>query len=299
MRTPSGSSPIFASRLARFGLELAAEKTRLIEFGRFAAQRPRRAAVWASLRRSSSWASRTSARRTGTGGSCSSGSRSPEADARQAARGQGPSCMRRRHHAIPEQGRWLASVLRGHYDLLRRARQQRRDHRASTTRSPGTGAGAAAAAASAHDLPWTRCDASPTDGYPRPTHAPLAQRALRRQHPRQEPSALDAHAGICAGGRRQRRSLPRSRDPWARIPRTDHGLRDRDQGHASPEARSPRSPLGASRRRGRAIDAHSAHEGIARRPLALPTGCRSRGRQGGEGRGALLVVSHGERVDAR
>src|SRR5687768_317242 len=40
--------------------------------------------------------------------------------------------------------------------------------------------------------------------------ASLAPRAFRRPDPRQEPSALDAHAGICAGGRRQRRSLPRS-----------------------------------------------------------------------------------------
>ena len=35
---PSGSSPIFASRFAKFNLELADEKTRLIEFGRFAAR---------------------------------------------------------------------------------------------------------------------------------------------------------------------------------------------------------------------------------------------------------------------
>ena len=35
----SGSLPSFAERLAKFGLELAAEKTRLIEFGRFAAER--------------------------------------------------------------------------------------------------------------------------------------------------------------------------------------------------------------------------------------------------------------------
>jgi hypothetical protein len=37
----------------------------------------------------------------------------------------------------------------------------------------------------------------------------MAERALQRSYPRQEPSALDAHAGICAGGRQQRRSLPR------------------------------------------------------------------------------------------
>ena len=31
--------------------------------------------------------------------------------------------MRRRHLPIPEQGRWLASVLRGHYHYYARARQ--------------------------------------------------------------------------------------------------------------------------------------------------------------------------------
>src|ERR1043165_5622988 len=38
----------------------------------------------------------------------------------------------------------------------------------------------------------------------------LPGRTLPRSHPRQEPSALAAHAGICAGSRPQWRSLPRS-----------------------------------------------------------------------------------------
>ena len=42
-----------------------------------------------------------------------------------------------------------------------------------------------------------------------PHPAPLARRPLRRQNPRQEPSAVVPHAGICAGGRQQWRSLPR------------------------------------------------------------------------------------------
>jgi hypothetical protein len=46
-------------------------------------------------------------------------------------------------------------------------------------------------------------------------HAPLAKRAIRRPYPSQEPSALDAHAGICAGGcpspRGEGQSLPRPR----------------------------------------------------------------------------------------
>ena len=66
-----------------------------------------------SRRRSTSSASRTSAGRPGTGGSGSGASRSRS--------GCGPSCARsktelkrRRHLPVPEQGRWLASVVRGH-----------------------------------------------------------------------------------------------------------------------------------------------------------------------------------------
>jgi RNA-directed DNA polymerase len=55
-------------RLAEFSLELNAEKTRLIEFGRFAAER-RKARVSVGLRRSGSSASRTCARRPGRGAS--------------------------------------------------------------------------------------------------------------------------------------------------------------------------------------------------------------------------------------
>jgi hypothetical protein len=43
-----------------------------------------------------------------------------------------------------------------------------------------------------------------------PSDAPIPDRALPGSHPRQEPSALAAHAGICAGGRPKRRSLPQS-----------------------------------------------------------------------------------------
>src|SRR5439155_26834893 len=46
----------------------------------------------------------------------------------------------------------------------------------------------------------------------RPDHASLAERPVRRQDPRQEPSAVVPLAGICAGGRPQGRSLPRMID---------------------------------------------------------------------------------------
>jgi hypothetical protein len=46
--------------------------------------------------------------------------------------------------------------------------------------------------------------------YERTRELPLPRRTLSRSHLRQEPSALAAHAGICAGGRPQGRSPPRS-----------------------------------------------------------------------------------------
>ena len=61
-------------RLAEFTLELAEEKTRLIEFGRFAAEN-RSSRGLRSRKRSSFWASRTSAQRPGTDGSSSNASR--------------------------------------------------------------------------------------------------------------------------------------------------------------------------------------------------------------------------------
>jgi len=101
-------------RLAKFNLELNAEKTRLIEFGRFAAER--RAArglgkpetfrflgfthVCGKTRK----AGRFKLKRT-------TDSKRMWAKLRT-LKGE---IERRRHLPIPEQGRWLASVLRGHY----------------------------------------------------------------------------------------------------------------------------------------------------------------------------------------
>jgi retron-type reverse transcriptase len=67
-----------ADRLARFGLSLNADKTRLIRFGRFAAQqRSERGSD--ARRRSNSWASRTTARRPRTDASRCDAGRSPNA----------------------------------------------------------------------------------------------------------------------------------------------------------------------------------------------------------------------------
>ena len=99
-------------RLARFSLELAPEKTRLIEFGRFAARNRARRGLGtpetfeflgfthccAKTKNGRFMLKRiTIAKRMRT--------KLHEVKA---------ELKQRRHHTIPDQGRWLASVLRGH-----------------------------------------------------------------------------------------------------------------------------------------------------------------------------------------
>jgi RNA-directed DNA polymerase len=100
-------------RFARFGLELHPDKTGLIEFGRFAARdRARRGEgkpetfeflgfthICAKTRRGRFKLQRITSKKR----------------LRAKAREVKTEMRRRRQHPIPDQGRWLASVLRGHY----------------------------------------------------------------------------------------------------------------------------------------------------------------------------------------
>ncbi len=194
-------------RLAKFGLELNAEKTRLIEFGRFAARNCKARGlgkpetlhflgfthVCAKTRKSGRFKLKriTDSKRV-----------------RAKLLSVKSEMARRMHLPIPEQSRWLARVLQGHYNyyavpdntealnafrkgLIRHwLRSLRRRSQRST-------------------LTWERMRA-PRGPMATSTadSASLARAAIRRHHPRQEPSALDAHAGICAGGAWQQASLP-------------------------------------------------------------------------------------------
>jgi RNA-directed DNA polymerase len=101
------------SRLAEFGLELHPEKTRLIEFGRFAAENRERR----GLRKPETFEflglthicakdrhGRFKLKRVTSKKKMRAKLKSVKAEMR-----------RRMHLPIPEQGRWLASVLEGHY----------------------------------------------------------------------------------------------------------------------------------------------------------------------------------------
>jgi group II intron reverse transcriptase/maturase len=100
-------------RLAKFSLELAPEKTRLIEFGRFAA-RDRACRGQGGPETFDFRGFTHCCGKTKTGRfllkriTIAKRMRTKLREVRD-------ELERRRHHAIPDQGRWLASVLRGHY----------------------------------------------------------------------------------------------------------------------------------------------------------------------------------------
>ena len=99
-------------RLAKFGLELNADKTRLIEFGRFAAQnRKARGLGKPETFRFLGFTHACAKTKTGR----FKLKRITDSKRLQAKlRSVKTELMRRRHQPIPEQGTWLASVLRGH-----------------------------------------------------------------------------------------------------------------------------------------------------------------------------------------
>jgi RNA-directed DNA polymerase len=99
-------------RFAKFGLELHPDKTRLIEFGRFAAERRRarglgKPETFEFLGFTHICAKERSGRFTLQR---ITSSKRMRAKLRQVK----DELARRRHQPIPEQGRWLASVVRGH-----------------------------------------------------------------------------------------------------------------------------------------------------------------------------------------
>jgi hypothetical protein len=192
-------------RLAKFGLELAEGKTRLIEFGRYAAEN--RAArglrrpetfeflgfthICAKSRDGRFMVERITSRNRMAG---------KLREVRQ-------ELKRRRHQPIPEQGKWLASVVRGHLAYYavpgnNRAikafayRATRHWYRSLRRRSQR------------HRLTWERMSRIAAHSLPlvRIQH-PWPNQRFDAKHPRQEPSALAVHAGICTGGRSQERSL--------------------------------------------------------------------------------------------
>jgi len=186
-------------RFAKFGLELHPDKTRLIEFGRNAARR--RAArglpkpetfdflglthICGKSKNGRFWVKRvTIAKRM----------RAKLAQVKD-------QLKQRMHLPIPEQGRWLAAVVRGHRGYYAvpgntaaiyafRGQAIRHWYKTLRRRSQRT------------RITWARMRHLARRWLPpaRQIH-PFPNVRFDARHPRQEPSAVIPHAGICAGGR--------------------------------------------------------------------------------------------------
>ena len=184
-------------RFAEFGLELHPEKTRLIEFGRFAAERRERR----GLRKPETFTflGFTHICATNRSGGFKLKRVTSKKKMHAKLKSVKTEMRRRMHHPIPEQGRWLASVLQGHYNYYAVP-----DNSEAHARLPTTGH--LALAIGAHTPQPERPDHLEADRPPRcamatgtPHPSPLAQPALRRQNPREEPSALTRTLGSVRG----------------------------------------------------------------------------------------------------
>ena len=99
-------------RFAKFNLELHPDKTRLIEFGRFAARN--RAARGLGKPETFDFLGFTHICATSRGGRFMLKRVTISKRMRAKLHEVSDQLQRRRHRPIPEQGRWLASVVRGH-----------------------------------------------------------------------------------------------------------------------------------------------------------------------------------------
>ena len=188
------------TRFGDFGLELHPEKTRLIEFGRFAAARRKAAGEGkpgtfdflgfqhiCSRTRKGRFTIR---RKTIVKRRCAK------------LRAIKQELRRRMHDSVPETGKWLRSVLQGYYHyfavpynlntlnqlrfeigrawlrMLRRRSQKARKH-----------------------LTWEKFKGIREYWLPKPRlYHPWPNVRFRRHHPRQEPYAVAPHVRICTGG---------------------------------------------------------------------------------------------------
>jgi len=124
-------------RFAKFALEVNPEKTRLIEFGRFAARD--RAARGQGSPETFNFLGFTHYCAKTRAGRFTVYRTTMAKRMRTKLREVKTELMRRRHLPIPEQGRWLGSVVRGHFNYYAcRATSMR--CKPSESRSPATGA---------------------------------------------------------------------------------------------------------------------------------------------------------------
>jgi group II intron reverse transcriptase/maturase len=188
-----------SQRLAKFGLELKAEKTRLIEFGRFAAQN--RAARGLGRPETFEFLGFTHISGKTRSGRYALKRITIAKRMRAKLKEVKQQLMQRLHLPIPEVGRWLGSVVRGHlayYAVPGNAKAIRqfwylvqRLWKRVIARQSQRGRAT-----------WPRLQRFAARWLPNPrVQHPYPDQRFDARHLRQEPSAVIPRAGICAGGR--------------------------------------------------------------------------------------------------
>ena len=199
----------FQERLAKFGLEIHPEKTRLIEFGRFAAsdRRKRRARetgnihvprvhalLWHELE----------------GPLCGLAAYGGKADEGKAPVPFKQELRRMMHEPVAHRRGVAETGGGGLLPLPRRAGQPVCARAVSRTALPLLAACSTPSQSAAEArLGSTAADLRPMDSSPSYSSS-LSRYALRRSYPREEPYAVIPHVRICAGGDQRWSSLPQS-----------------------------------------------------------------------------------------
>ena len=185
-------------RFAKFGLELHPDKTRLVEFGRFA-ERDRRNAVRASRRPSTSWASRTAAGRRGRAVHGAAADDAQEV-AGEAAGGQSRTAATHARRPSRSRARTCAAVARGARPILRRAHERPGARRLPVGSRAALVADPAPPQSEAPPAVAPDAASASTVGFRPRASAIRIRSALRRYHPRWEPDAVMPLVRICGGG---------------------------------------------------------------------------------------------------
>jgi RNA-directed DNA polymerase len=187
-----------SERFVEFNLELKAEKTRLIEFGRFAAQNREQRGL--GKPETFDFLGFTHMCGKTRGGGFYVKRKTIAKRMRGKLKEVKDQLMRKMHQPIPEVGRWLGQVVRGHYRyyavpgntpaIAEFGKQVVRHwHRALNRRSQRS------------RVNWERMYRLAGRWIPKPRVLHLyPDQRFDARHPRQEPSAVVPLAGICAGG---------------------------------------------------------------------------------------------------
>ena len=185
-------------RFAQFGLTLHPEKTRILEFGRYAEERRKSRGLGkpetfaflgfihiCSTTRTGKFLLRRKSRRDRM---------------RTTLKAIKDRLARRMHESIPKLGNWLRQVVRGYYayHAVPTNLQSLSAFRHSVQRLWGA---ALRRRGQKHHLPWARISRIADQWLPRPrTLHPWPEVRFTVKHPRWKPGALIGPAGFCAGG---------------------------------------------------------------------------------------------------